>query len=214
MSETNIVELPAVGQARSVRVQAYGKAREAFWRDTPLSESEVQLLLALRRAHAIAAQRNNASTASLLNAAHGSGDYTKAIAAALMTLGGRHAPIEATMRVLTAAEPEKYVADLLGQGRMVPGWGNSFVKGKPDPDWTEVAHLLARGCPKLLGVIGLVTRTLHEAEPAKKVFPNPSCYTAAVALALDIPGVIAPWLFISSRLEAWTATLWKDCNAG
>ena len=38
----------------------------------------------------------------------------------------------------------------------------------------------------------------------KHLFPNPSCYTAAVALALEIPRYAVGEILIRGRLRAWT----------
>jgi hypothetical protein len=38
----------------------------------------------------------------------------------------------------------------------------------------------------------------------KGIWPNPSGYTAAAALALRVPRESVPWLAVQNRLVAWT----------
>lgn len=170
-----------------------------FWRETDLSESEAELLQLCMDAHAKSALRNNISTATVAQIALGSGDYTKAMIAALCSLGGLHAPLFQTWQVL--ANEELKLCEWIAQDRKIPGWGNSFEKGHEDPVWSEVQHSLERNFTKLAQRIAEITGLLHAA--GKRVFPNPSCYTAATALALRIPPQVMPWIFIQGRLASW-----------
>lgn len=172
-----------------------------FWRPlAPLSPAEVDLLNAVALAHGRSVMRQNASSDAVFLASRASGDYTKAIAAALMTLGGAHAPLAETMRVLKNPELSGY---LMKSGRKVPGWGNTFVRGEPDPLWSEVAAALAAADSDLTARIDGITGAFHAA--GKNIFPNPSAYTAAAALVVGMPASVSPFLFVSSRLEAWSA---------
>ena len=179
----------------------------AFWRDKPLNAAEQALLRAVFAAHAVSARRENISTFVLQNAARGSGSYTQALAAALNSLGGPHAPVAAVMEFLdppSQAMVEKY----LEEGRKVPGWGNSFVKGQPDASWYWVDTILGEEWPELARRMRQVTQRLHAA--GKIIFPNPGGYTGAAALALGLPKAVAPWLFVAGRLEAWTEIVLKS----
>jgi len=176
-----------------------------FWRSEPLSEPEQKLLDALFAAHTKAACRENCSTVAVLNSWTGAGSYTAAIASALLTLGGAHAPVAEIMRFLGQKDPEDRALFRLATGDKVPGWGSDFVKGKPDPDWAEVDAALEKVAPGLNESIRAVTTVLHE--HGKVIFPNPGAYTAATALALGIPESVAPWLFVQGRLGAWTKIL-------
>lgn len=149
-------------------------------------------------AHAESALRGNASHHALILAAKGSGDYFKAISAALMTLGERHGPLRQTYALL-ATEPD--IQAILDAGLKVPGWGSSFVKG-PDPIWAETEEAVKKANPVIFERIERITATLHNA--GKDIYPNPSCWTAAVAMTLGIPREICGYLFILGRLEAWT----------
>jgi len=67
-----------------------------FWRQEPLSENEYRLLEALYSAHHKSAGRDNPSSVTVANAAAGSGELSKSIAAGLLTIGGKHGPIVQT----------------------------------------------------------------------------------------------------------------------
>ena len=172
-----------------------------FWRTEPLSESESEILRLLSAAHDESARRENVSHVALVNTFLGSGSYANAIAAAILTLGGRHGPIEETMRML---ESHTSVVAALDNGvdLLVPGWGNSFVKGRLDPLWEKTDTALRKARPDLMSRADAITDALHRR--GKDVWPNPSYYTAAVAIALKMPPQIAGYLFITARLEAWT----------
>lgn len=165
------------------------------WREEPLSPSEQELLRLTFAAHDKSARRNNCSSAAVANAYKGSGSYAAAVASALLTLGAVHAPIEKIMGFLATPDP----AAMVGVLPRIPGWGNDFVKGEPDSDWAEVDRALPS---KLQEKLASVTDRLHQ--KGKRLFPNPGCYTAAVALTLGIPASVAPWIFVQGRLGAWS----------
>lgn len=178
----------------------------AFWRREPLNEQEGHLLQACVVAHASSATRDNISAVALRLAAAGSGDYARALAAALVSIGGPHAPIVQAYDLIAEPEPEVTAASMLDAGRRVPGWGSSFAKGKPDPIWTPVDAALRVVSP----YIGVKLDKVTEVMKAKNVYPNPSVYTAATAMALRMRKELSPWIFIAGRLNAWTTILVKE----
>lgn len=167
-----------------------------------MSGAEAALLAAVRRAHIASVQRANTSRAVFLSTINGSGNYVNGLIAALATLGGNHAPIAQTMWVLSQPDLPATIRELLAEGQRVPGWGNSFVRGEPDDLWTEVDALLAKEFTPLHLQLVAGTTTLHTA--GKLLFPNPSAYTAAAALLVGLRPDVAPWLFVSARLDGWT----------
>lgn len=90
---------------------------------------------------------------------------------------------------------------LLGGGLSIPGWGNSFIKGEPDPDWLEVDEKLKLGWEKIYARVLDITERLHS--HGKMIYPNPACYTAAAAIAFEIPIGMESRLFIEPRVSAW-----------
>lgn len=161
------------------------------------------LMDAVLKAHHESALRGNCSHHALGLAAFGSGDYFKAMAAALLTLGGLHAPLFATYDLLSAPDALERVKRALAEHRRVPGWGNHFAKDAIDPVWADCGMLLELGWPQLARTIQDITDTLHVA--GKRIYPNPSCYTAAAALALEIPRNEIGAILVRGRLAAWTS---------
>jgi citrate synthase len=175
---------------------------QPFWREEPFTDHERGLLDALFLAHHQSAFRDNPSSVTAINAAAGSGDLGKAIAAAILTTGGKHAPLTSTVLFLSLEDPAAMVPEILSAGRKVPGWGGTFQKDAPDPIWTEVGRLLAASWPVLATKLGFVSVTLRQ--HGKALCPNPSAYTASVAIAIGLPAPLAPYLFTAARLSAWT----------
>ena len=170
--------------------------------DGVMVATQADLLAALRTAHEASALRGNPSHEALKLATLGSGSYVQAITAALMTLGGAHAPLVETCRLLEAEDPCQEVHNALMAGQKVPGWGSGFVKGGIDPLWREVDTLLHTLYPARMGTIDQMTDILHAA--GKLVYPNPSCYTACVAVIMGLAPEASPYLFVSMRLPKWT----------
>ena len=173
-----------------------------WWREEPLTEDEQKLIVEMTASHHKSAYRNNASSLAVVNAALASGDLSKAIVAGIMNLGEKHAPLEQTYRFLCLEHPQKNVNWALEVGEHVPGWGNSFVKGESDPLWIGVHEILLKSFPEMAAKLDRVTEQLHAR--GKKIYPNPSAYTAATAIILQLPPKVAVYLFIRGRLDAWT----------
>lgn len=174
-----------------------------FWKSKPLAAPQAKLLTAILQAHEQCAMRDNISTVTLRNAAVGSGSFTNAVAAALLTTGATHAPLLAAFQFLATFNPDELegFARHVELGGLVPGWGSDFVKGSPDDALKEVAACLAEHYPALNERIARVTDELHAR--SKLVYPNLACYTAASAIALELPPLILPWLLIQGRLAQW-----------
>jgi citrate synthase len=174
-----------------------------FWRDTSFSGSEFTLVDELEIAHRRSAMRSNASTVALKNAAGGSGCLEMALAAALLTLGGRHAPIPKIYRLLDQPVSKllETVEERLCNKEKIEGWGNSFFKFQPDPDWVKVHQAIVENFPEMAQKLNGVTELLDAYK--KKIHPNAGAYTAATAIILGIPAEISSYLLISARLPVW-----------
>ncbi len=160
------------------------------------------LLETLDAAHAASARRENVSTAFVAGVARAGGSYANAIAAALMSLGGLHGPLQATQDLLEHDEPVEEARSMLDAGKRVPGWGSSFVRHDHDPLWNPVRDELERQSPEMARRILTVTALLHER--GKIIYPNPSAYTAACAILMGLPAAACASLFVRARLTAWT----------
>lgn len=174
--------------------------------------TDERLLLCLNAAHEASALRHNISHEALILATVGSGSYLQAITAAMMTLGGAHAPLVETCLLLQADHPEDWVAGAVLRGTLVPGWGNGFVKDGPDPFWEELDQTLRDDGNAYIGKVDAVTTALHA--QGKMIYPNPSCYTAVVALTLGLPPAASPYLFLAARLPKWTQEYCRVMGGG
>jgi citrate synthase len=172
-----------------------------WWRTEPLKAEEAGLLEALLRAHHQSSFRDNASSVVVANAASGSADVGKAIAAGILTLGGKHAPLEQTVEFLGLPRPADHVARMLKSGTKIPGWGGTFQKDQPDQIWHEVDLFIMSLAPELSAK--LVSVTVELERHGYNLYPNPSAYTAAAALVLGVPAKLAVYLFIAGRVNAW-----------
>lgn len=174
-----------------------------FWRDTGFSLEETRLVNELMSGHAEAAKRQNISTEVMKAAYIGSGDFNQAVAAAVSTLGGKHAPIIQAYEVLQG-QREFYI----GEGNKIAGWGNSFIKGEPDVIWYETSAALTRANPHLAWSIRHYTELLHDL--GKNIYPNAACYTAATAITIGMPKNISPVLVHYGRVLAWAEILYHE----
>lgn len=180
---------------------------EPWWREKPdvnippLTDAEAYLVDALMKAHNKSCFRPNVSSETVLSTAEGSGSLTMSLAAALLTTGSKHAPIYDTIMFLSLDDPAQEVKRILEAGNKVPGWGGHFQKARPDPIWAGVDAALLDYNQSLHAKICSVTEILGKHR--KHIFPNPSCYTAAVAITLQMPPALGVYLFIIGRLGGW-----------
>lgn len=173
---------------------------KVFWRTEQLNDAEKKLLDLCLEAHAASVHRDNISTVVLRNAVVGSMSYMSAIAAALCSCGGVHAPIQQTRQFLDM--PMEHITRHITVGGRVPGWGCSFSKDGIDPTWQPVFDHIEQNWPEFSAKIGEITEGLHK--HGKPIHPNPACLTAATAMILEIPPQISEWLFIHGRLIEWS----------
>ena len=165
-------------------------------------EGKRLLFQAVLQAHEQSALRENISREVIRLAAMGSGDYLQAIVAGLSSLGGLHAPLVQTWDLLDADDPTFEAKAMLRQDERVPGWGNGFVKGGPDEIWKDVERLVGQEDPRMIANINDVTQLLQSR--GKMIYPNPSCWTAAVGHILGFGRQTTAFLFVQGRLGAWT----------
>jgi len=170
-----------------------------FWRDTPLTDAEERLLELVHAAHVASCGRHNISRDLFEAGAFGSSRYVNGLIAALASLGGAHGPIEETVALLQMPGREMTLIPLKMK---VPGWGNSFEKGRKDPLWLAVDAHLEAFFPAQFRRLEDITRQLHAA--GKTIYPNPSAYTASAAMIVGLPARASAYLFVRARLDGWT----------
>lgn len=169
---------------------------DTWWRPSPLTQRERNILSDCVSAHANAARRENISSVVLCQTLQGSGRIENAVAAAILTVGGRHAPFQATYEMLDHDNTDVWVRAILHARKRVPGWGSSFEKAGPDP-------MLAALAGHHGALLDPLTAALHE--HGRMVWPNLSAYTAATALELGMPAEGMLWMFVTGRMPVWCA---------
>lgn len=159
----------------------------------------------LYKAHAAVALRGNPSHQALVLSAMGTGDYFKAIASAILMLGGIHGPLTQTYDLLALDCPLDEVAHRLNRGIRIPGWGNGFVKDGIEPAFLPVAEELFKANPEICKKIEAITTYIHGYDDGRlKIYPNPSCFTAATAITVGLPREAVGVLALQGRLMVWT----------
>lgn len=133
----------------------------------------------------------------------GTGDYFKAIASAILMLGGIHGPLTQTYDLLALECPLDEVARRLDNGFRVPGWGNGFYKDGVEPAFLPVSEELIKVNPEICERILSITEFLHNKRELK-IWPNPSCFTAATAITVGLPREAVGVLALQGRLMVWT----------
>lgn len=171
-----------------------------FWKSEPLTEHESTLLNLCLEAHVTSVHRDNISTAVVRNVAAGSFNFTNAVAAALLSVGGQHAPLIGAWEALLS--PVENLKQHIELGGIVPGWGSSFQKEGIDPVWQSLSDHIATQFHEQIGrKIEEVTLALHE--QGKQIYPNIACLTAATGIILKMPPQLVGWFFIQGRLAEW-----------
>lgn len=173
---------------------------------TTIERQEVWNLL--REAHRVGARRQCASTISLLNSYQATQDSTKAITAAIACLGGKHAPIPEIMafwhNVFHSGNPEMVLAQSLRHDPMVPGFGNSFVKGWDEEQLGELRRVM---CVVMKNEMAMLRRLEHHVKEYKPIWPNLGMFTAIVFTERGIPLRHAMGYTVLLRIEAWMELL-------
>jgi citrate synthase len=175
-----------------------------FWRKDKLTPNEETLLEKCLTAHREATFRDNLSSQVVRAAYFGNNqDFLKAVSAGLCTTGGLHAPIIAACELLenyTHDGPVDYGYLVTVCKHKLPGWGSAFVKGKPD-EIVQDGITFIGSYWQMGNKISDITKILHD--KGKNIYPNMACLTAATALILGMPKMLAPVLFLQGRAMAW-----------
>lgn len=176
-----------------------------------MTQGQLTLIEMLIDSHHSAAVKNinSVSTATLLNAHHGSSNAIQSIAAALLTTGSAHAPLTETRRAINnfrmSGVPVKH--NVRGKGRFL-GLGNSFYKESIDPSFQEtynelVEYMTFFQIPNFLREYQDICSGLAN----KQLFPNAAGITAAVCIAINADPLSEVSYFLQGRIQGWTHLL-------
>ena len=172
----------------------------------------------LVNAHKTAAWRDNVSTSTLRTAYRVNGhDYIKSITAAMMMLGGMHAPVKQAyllihkiIRLLRSGSDEDtinvHIESLLTGYDIIPGFGSHFFKGEADPILNEISEAIKDTCHPLYFHVGDIIYK-HLLNRGKLLYPNLAFYTAAVALVENRSMTLCEQYLIEARIVEWRKIL-------
>lgn len=161
-----------------------------------------EYLIELEAQHRKSAAMNNSSTQALAIAYQSNnGDIVRSYTAAMMCLGGAHAPIQQTWEFLRNPTKRK----------VYPGFGNSFEKGFPQrfqPIWNLSIELRLEKLPSSVEEIVRFVKL----QTGKDIWPNLAFYTALGfidhhyrdAIGFIIKARIAEWNNIIKQLDHTT----------
>lgn len=169
---------------------------------TPEVRELLRLVVVAHQQSAVANQ--NVSSFAAVNGMAGSGDFSKACAGALLSIGGRHAPIsEARALFEIATDPREHVyrPDMIWAG-----YGNSFFK-EGDPAWGEVEDWLQRKFSESWDILTELTFEVHRTRP--HLLPNAAMWTAIACIEAGIPEGYESLIFLLARAPAWATLCMK-----
>lgn len=180
----------------------------ALTSDTLPVEARVRLLSAVWKAQRDSALDNadNVSNCTARIVAEASRSGSNAIFAAMLSLGGMHAPLIQAREVIFGTIPPP----VLPGGVLIPGFGNSFHAGI-DPNWVALADIIRNEYPTVWAPIEHWSALLKES--GKPFAPNPAGLTAAVAELVGWPRGFEFLLLVMPRMTVW-ARLAADTLAG
>ena len=157
--------------------------------------------LLLKAQHQAALNNDNVSSAIIKQMAVVKEPFEKAIAAALLSLGGPvHGPTKDARYVLFTATDEE-VRDRLKRGERLPGFGNQFYD-TVDPAFAAFFTYIENNHREIWLRVAHVTSLIVE-DRGKFLFPNAALATAITAQLLNIPEGTEIKLLIAGRLNAW-----------
>lgn len=157
-----------------------------------------ELMRLVVKAHQDSAVNNqNVSSFAVVNGMAGSGDFSKACAGALLSIGGRHAPLDQVRHLITQNNPGYY------EGDIIPGFGNSFFPDG-DPAWELVEKYVMENFPDLYSFVD------HwQTKVPSDVRPNAAMWTTLACEAAGIPEGYESLIFLLARAPAWAALCMK-----
>ena len=131
----------------------------------------------LLKGHSNACKRNNVSSVLIKILSSTGKGFFDSIIPAIISFGNLHGPIEQTYKLLIKDEQElnKLVDRALKNNKKIPGWGNSFVKGKRDNLWDNCDKILEINHKELYKKIKFITNKLKSKKYLSKCCMLYSC---------------------------------------
>jgi len=174
------------------------RLQTALWPEpTPEAQELLDAVLAAHRQSCLDNQNLSAEVAKAVW--QGSGDVPKAIAAAFLSTGLAHAPVAEARQLWVNATPEQ-LTKAVKDGVKIPGWGNSFFRGRMDPAWEPVMEVLVRNYHTEANRLVDLTRGVWAG--GKKLYPNAAILTGITCEILGVQPGREIGLFMISRMSA------------
>ena len=152
----------------------------------------------LDRMHKRLAKRGNASSQIVASMAVLGKPMYESFAAALLSMGNIHAPIEKACNFFNNKEWKEQVHLTKSLNKKVPGFGSTFCKGE-DPIIEEaISQLPVTTIKRIEDMRELVHEVFNP-----NLYPNAALATAAYAFSNDINPKEAQFLVLQGRLRVW-----------
>ena len=151
--------------------------------------------------HHQCAMRDNASSQIVKAMAQLGKPINDAFAAALLTMGGKHAPIAQAQRYFNRFRME----DIPDLPPIVPGFGSAWYRGEKDPlidaFLNEIVYATDES-PEIVNDLDVYTEYVRK-HTGKNIYPNAAMATAVANIALKRDSCLGMGLVIQGRITAW-----------
>lgn len=151
--------------------------------------------------HHACAMRDNASSNIIKAMAQLGKPFNDAVAAGLLSMGGKHAPVREAQELFNTWREDPSVE----LPKIVPGYGSAWFKGEKDDviehcidgvaTWVDGGAELTDELDSYTNHVRMVT--------GKDIYPNAAMATALVNIAMKYPSYIAMSHVIQGRIAAW-----------
>ena len=73
---------------------------------------------------------------------------------------------------------------------------------------------MLKAWPDIAAKIQAIDEVVNDGpDDEEKIFPNPSCFTAAAGVVLGMPVPLVPLLFVAGRIDGWAELAFKRFQA-
>jgi hypothetical protein len=161
--------------------------------------------------HYKCAQRENASTSIIKAMAQLSKPFNDAVAAALLSMGGKHAPVREAQICFTSWRMARDMKDEMAFPPVVPGFGSAWFKKQRDPDVETFLNELFnhKDFQHLADDLDVYTNLVRKFT-GKDIYPNAAMATSVANIALKRPPELAVGLVIQGRISAWEEIYYQN----
>ena len=152
--------------------------------------------------HYKCAMRENASSSLICAMAQLAKPFQDAVAAALLSTGGLHAPVQEAQQEFELWRVTGKIPEDLDK---LPGFGSAWYKGEPDPDVETFMTTLRTTCDEGDSICNDMVEYTKQVQEFfdKKIWPNAGLATALANFALKRHPTLGIGLVIQGRLPAW-----------